>query len=155
MTQEKKLLVSAIKNGTVIDHIDAGHALKIIRILNLADHQKVVTVGLNLPSRAMKFKDIIKVEGRELTPEEANRVAILAPTASLNIIRNYEVVKKFNLKLPEKIDHLLVCPNLKCITNHEPMDSSFKIFPVGHEVKVKCVYCEKTFNQSEIQEYKI
>lgn len=86
----------------MIDHIDAGHALKIIRILNLADHQKVVTVGLNLPSRAMKFKDIIKVEGRELTPEEANRVAILAPTANLNIIRNYEVVKKFNLKLPEK-----------------------------------------------------
>ncbi|MEK7212918.1 MAG: aspartate carbamoyltransferase regulatory subunit [Patescibacteria group bacterium] len=155
MTQEKKLLVSAIKNGTVIDHIDAGHALKIIRILNLADHQKVVTVGLNLPSRAMKFKDIIKVEGRELTPEEANRVAILAPTANLNIIRNYEVVKKFNLKLPEKIDHLLVCPNLKCITNHEPMDSSFAVLPAGHEVKVKCVYCEKTFHQNEIQEYKI
>ena len=155
MSTAKQLLVSAIKNGTVIDHITAGNALKIIRVLNLAAHQKIVTVGLNLPSRAMKQKDIIKVEGRELTPEEANRVAILAPLASINIIRNYEIVKKFRASLPQTIEHLIVCPNPKCITNHEPMDTSFYVRPNGSEPKLKCAYCEKTFHQSEIKEYKI
>lgn len=155
MEKEKKLLVSAIQNGTVIDHIATGNALKIIRILNLPAYQKIVTVGLNLPSRTMKYKDLIKVEGRELTPEEANRVAILAPQASINIINDYNIVKKFSLKIPKFIEQLLICPNPKCITNHEIMSTYFYVMPDGSAVKLKCRYCEKTFNQNDITEYKI
>ncbi|MFA7653925.1 MAG: aspartate carbamoyltransferase regulatory subunit [Candidatus Magasanikbacteria bacterium] len=150
----KQLLVAAIKNGTVIDHITAGHALKIIRLLNLASHNKVVTVGLNLPSQAMKLKDLIKVEDREITTEESNRVAILAPKASINIIKNYEVVKKIFVKLPDTIEYVVVCPNLKCITNNENMNSKFNVIKEKDGIKLKCHYCEKIFKQEEIKEYK-
>ncbi len=152
MTQDKKLLVSAIKNGTVIDHIEAGNALKIIRLLNLPAHKKIVTVGLNLPSRVMKHKDIIKVEEREITEEEMNQIAILAPKASINIICDFEIIKKFNAKLPKQIEHILVCPNPDCITNQERMDSLFHVIKNG-TIKLKCHYCEKIFSQEEIKNY--
>ncbi|HBU06990.1 MAG TPA: aspartate carbamoyltransferase regulatory subunit [Candidatus Magasanikbacteria bacterium] len=150
----KQLLVTAIKDGTVIDHITAGHALKIIRLLNLADHNKLVTVGLNLPSKAMKFKDLIKVEDLELTPEQINRIAILAPDGTINIIKNYEVVKKFHVTLPDIIEYVVVCPNPKCITNNETMSSKFLTIKSKEEIKLRCHYCEKTFHQTEIKEYK-
>lgn len=150
----KQLLVSAIKNGTVIDHITVGHALKIIRLLNLADHNKVVTVGLNLPSKTMKIKDLIKVESRELTPEEISRVAILAPRASINIIENYRVAKKFHVNIPETIEYVVICPNPKCITNNENMNSKFHVLHENSKIKLKCHYCEKVFIQDEIREYK-
>lgn len=155
MTIDKKLLVSAIKNGTVIDHINAGQALKIIRFLNLAAQNKLVTVGLNLPSKLMKTKDLIKVENWEIKPEEANQVALIAPRATINIIRNYQVMKKFTLKLPENIEHLLICPNPKCVTNHEPMDSFFHVHLRRGQTEVKCKYCEKQFGLDEIKDYKI
>lgn len=152
--KEKKLLVNAIKNGTVIDHITAGSALKIIRILNLAEHDSLVTLGLNLPSASMKHKDLIKAAERELTPEEVNRVAILAPQATINIVKNYEIVKKFKIKLPEKIESVVICPNPKCITNHEPMASEFFVLPNGKHIKMRCKYCEKVFVNEDIREYR-
>ncbi|MFH1946569.1 MAG: aspartate carbamoyltransferase regulatory subunit [Candidatus Magasanikbacteria bacterium] len=151
---KKQLLVAAIKDGTVIDHIKAGHALKIIRLLNLADHNKLVTVGLNLPSKATKIKDLIKVEGRELTPEEINRIAIFAPQGTINIIKNYEVVKKFHAQIPDVVEYVIVCPNPKCITNHENMDSKFHALEEEKKITLKCHYCEKKFNEEEIKEYK-
>ena len=106
-TPSKTLSVSAIKDGTVIDHVASGRALQIIRVLNLSANNQTVTVGLNLPSRAMGHKDLIKVEGLELSADEANRVAILAPEATMNIIKNYEVVKKFPVTIPEIIERLI------------------------------------------------
>jgi len=147
--------VFTIKDGTVIDHIKVGQALKIIRILNLAADYKIVTIGLNFPSKALKFKDIVKVENRELSEEEANRVAILAPQATINIIKNFEVAKKFKVQLPKSVEKLIVCPNPKCITNNEPMKSIFYTEPNGNDVKIKCKYCEKSFTQDEITDYKI
>lgn len=156
MTEKKTLLVSAIKNGTVIDHISPGGAIKILRLLDLASHKKLVTMGLNLKSQANKFKDLIKVEDRELTEEEANRVAIFSPEATINIIKNYQVVKKFTVVIPKSVDSLIVCPNPKCITNHEPMATSFYVLHNGgKEVRLKCHYCEKIFNRDDIKEYKI
>ena len=154
MTKDKKLLVAAIKNGTVIDHINAGHALKIIRLLNLADHKNLVTVGLNLPSKATRIKDLIKVEGRELTPEEINRIAIFAPHGTMNIIKNYEVVKKFHAEIPDIVEYVIVCPNLKCITNHENMNSKFHVLENKGEITLKCHYCEKSYLENEIKDYK-
>ncbi|MBU2542439.1 aspartate carbamoyltransferase regulatory subunit [Patescibacteria group bacterium] len=154
MTKDKKLLVAAIKDGTVIDHIKAGHALKIIRLLDLANHKSLVTVGLNLPSRATKIKDLIKVEGRELTQEETNRIAIFAPQGTINIIKNYEVVKKFHAQIPDVVEYVIVCPNPKCITNHENMDSRFHVVEEKNKIILKCHYCEKSFSEREIKEYK-
>ncbi|MBU0596691.1 aspartate carbamoyltransferase regulatory subunit [Patescibacteria group bacterium] len=150
---DKTLLVSAIKKGTVIDHIVKGQAIKIIKLLNLASHDKRVTLGLNLPSKTQHHKDLIKVEGRELTPAEANSVAILTPQATINIIDDYRVVKKFTCKLPEKIKHIIVCPNPQCITNHEEMDTNFQVNQEKKQVKLQCHYCEKKFNQDEITSY--
>jgi aspartate carbamoyltransferase regulatory subunit len=147
--------VFAIADGTVIDHIPAGLALKIINLLNLAKYKKVVTVGLNFSSKKIGTKDIVKVENRELVEEEANLLAIFAPQASVNIIKNYEVVKKFKLSLPSKVKNLLVCPNPKCITNHESMSSCFSVQQEDSQVKLKCDYCERTFLQEDIKEYNI
>lgn len=147
--------VFAIKNGTVIDHIKAKQALKIIQILKLYANDKIVSVGLNFPSKTQKFKDIIKVEERELTPEEANRVAILAPQATINIIRNFEVTKKFKVQIPEQVEKIIICPNPKCITNNEPMNTIFTAEVHKDEVKLRCKYCEKTFDQSEILGYNV
>lgn len=147
-------MVAAIKNGTVIDHITAGHALKIVRFLSLPLHKKVVTVGLNLPSRAMGHKDIIKVEGRELTPEEMSEVAIVAPGATVNIIRNYRIVKKFSVTLPPTIERFVVCPNKSCITNHEPMDTRFAL-ERRKTITLCCTYCEHLFSLDEITSYNV
>lgn len=154
MSPTHELLVAAIKDGTVIDHITAGYALRIIMLLRLAAHQKVVTVGLNLPSRAMGRKDLIKIEGRELSPEEANGLAILSPHATINIIRDYKTTKKFAVELPKKIVKIITCPNLKCITNHERMNTLFDVV-AGKENKLHCHYCEKIFGGNEITGYKI
>lgn len=151
---QTELLVAAIKDGSVVDHITAGHGFKIVQILRLSAHKKIVTVGLNLPSRAMKHKDLIKVEGRELTPSEGSEVALFAPQATINIIRDYKIVKKFSVVLPKTIEHLIVCPNPKCITNNEKMKSIFHIEQNGG-VLLTCNYCEKTFNEEDIQKYNI
>jgi len=154
MTPPKELLVSAIKDGTVIDHIAAGQALAIIRILGLSDYQKVVTVGLCLPSHAMGKKDLLKIEGRELNAAEANEVALFAPQATVNIIRNYKITKKFAVKLPELVESFIVCPNRACITNHESITTVFYIIP-GKSARVRCQYCEKIFALEEIKEYNL
>lgn len=147
--------VFAIKQGTVIDHIEAGQTLNIIRLLNLASDKRIVSVGLNFPSQTQKLKDIVKVEDRELTPEEINRVAILAPKATINIIRNYQVYKKIKVTIPAIINHVIVCPNVKCVTNNDNTDTKFKVISnQNKQLKLKCYYCEKVYSQAEIREYK-
>ena len=152
MTTTKTLAVSAIKNGTVIDHIVPGQALAIVRLLNLAKHHKQVTLGLNLPSSTRQYKDIIKVEDRELTPEEANQVAIFSPKATINIIKDYEVVNKFFVEIPETISTVIRCPNPRCITNHEKMRSFFFVKQRMQSIDLQCKYCRKIFSQEEIEE---
>ncbi|MFH1287007.1 MAG: aspartate carbamoyltransferase regulatory subunit [Candidatus Magasanikbacteria bacterium] len=147
--------VFTIEDGTVIDHIDAGQAIKIIRILNLAEDKTIVTVGLNLESKEQGHKDLIKVEHRELTKDEANKVAIFAPNATINIIRNFKVAEKFKISIPETIERLIVCPNPTCITNNERMNSRFHIsHENGSGLTLQCAYCEKIFSQKNIYEYK-
>lgn len=146
--------VFAIKEGTVIDHITAGHALKIIRLLNLADENRIVTVGLNFPSKKFGLKDLIKVENRELTPEEINRVAIFAPDATINIIKNHMVTKKFKAEIPAVIEYVVTCPNPQCITNHEDICTKFHVAYKNNSIYLKCHYCEKVFTEKEISQYK-
>ncbi len=149
----KTLLVAAIKNGSVIDHILASQALIIMQILNLSMDKKIVTVGINLLSKNMKFKDIIKIEDKEISPEEVDRFSFLAPQATINIIRNYKIVKKYKVNMPKSINKIIVCPNIKCISNNEDMESSFYIKQSNEVIKLQCKYCEKIFNQEAIKNY--
>ena len=108
---EKILSVSAIKEGTVIDHIAMGNALKILRLLKLSEQGICVTVGLNLKSRSMGVKDLIKLESFFLSSAQAAQIAIFAEQATINVIENYKVAKKFQVEMPEVIRSVLVCPN--------------------------------------------
>lgn len=148
----KTLSVSAIKNGTVIDHIPAGQAFRIMRLLQVLDHKKhKVTVGLNLPSREIGLKDLIKIENRVLAPDEANEIVIFAPLVTINIIKDFEVVQKLKTHLPKEITQVFLCPNPVCITHHEPIDSVFRIDSQGKQIKLICYYCEKIFDRDQVK----
>ncbi len=137
---DHELRVSKIRNGTVIDHIRAGQALNVLAILGIdgADGEEV-SVGMNVPSDRVGRKDIVKVEGMELSQNEVDVLSLIAPDASINIIREYEVAEKHRLERPEYVTGILSCPNSNCIsTEDEPVESKFEVLPDG----VRCGYCE-------------
>ncbi|RKF13205.1 aspartate carbamoyltransferase regulatory subunit [Alginatibacterium sediminis] len=143
---KRKLKVEAIENGTVIDHIPAGKGIRILKFFQLADDDQRLTVGINLPTHDGGKKDLIKVENIAFTSEQANQLALFAPKATINVIDQYEVVNKFNVALPESIKGVLDCPNSNCITHSESVASKFALRQNINEVKLKCHYCEKSFD---------
>ncbi|PSP54473.1 aspartate carbamoyltransferase regulatory subunit [Halobacteriales archaeon QS_1_67_19] len=137
---DHELRVSKIRDGTVIDHVRAGQALNVLAILGIdgADGE-TVSVGMNVPSDRMRQKDIVKVEGRELSQNEVDVLSLVAPEATINIIREYEVAEKQQLERPERVVGILSCPNHNCITNEdEPVETKFAVLDEG----VRCEYCE-------------
>lgn len=149
MSQVKQIKVNAIKNGTVIDHITAGKVRKVLDILEL-DGTEIVMVGMNLSSKKLNRKDIVKIENKELSHNEVNSIALVAPNATLIIIKDFEVEKKVSLEIPENIENLIVCPNPKCITNSEDIKSKFRLTK-DETVKVRCFYCEKKYLIDEVK----
>ncbi len=148
----KTLSVSAIKNGTVIDHIRAGQALRIMRLLQVLDSNKnKVTLGLNLASQTLGLKDLIKIENRMLTNDEANDIVVFAPEATINIIENFEVKQKVTTHLPASIANVFLCPNRACITKTEKANTIFHITEQGKMVKLTCHYCEKEFDRDDVK----
>lgn len=147
----KTLSVAAIQNGTVIDHITSGQTLRIIHMLRLLHKKHKVTVGFNLPSKRMPLKDLIKIEDHALTNKEANEITVFAPEATINIIKNFEVVKKIITSLPSSISGIFICPNVVCITHQESVDSFFMIEEEGQQVKLVCKYCEKAFDRNQVK----
>ncbi|MBU0670762.1 MAG: aspartate carbamoyltransferase regulatory subunit [Patescibacteria group bacterium] len=145
--------VYAIKDGTVIDHIPQGRGLQLLKLLKLVESGKFVTLGSNFKSKKRGYKDIIKIEGKEITPEEVNQVALLAPDATINIIRDHEIAKKFTVELPEEFADMALCPNPKCITNMDPQNAKFVPESEKKDMRLKCVYCEKLFKPEELNEY--
>ena len=113
------LSVSAIKNGTVIDHIPAGQALRIMRLLKLADAHQQITLGLNLVSKTLQQKDLIKIENKQFTEDEVDRISLLAPQATINIIEQFKVIEKIKNHLPNRITKILRCLNQNCVTHSE------------------------------------
>lgn len=150
--KEKTLSVSAIKEGTVIDHITAGNGLKIIRLLQLMNQDKRVTVGLNLKSSSMGLKDLIKIENMFLSPSDTDQIAVFASLATVNVIKDYNVVEKFSVTMPEQIKEVLACPNPQCITQVEPVQTLFFIEENNHNIFLQCHFCEKLFSQKEMKE---
>lgn len=148
-----ELKVKPIENGTVIDHITANKALHILKILGLPDEDVInVTVAMNVSSRETGRKDIVKIENREIDHEELNQIALIAPKATINIIRNYEVIKKDKIILPQVIKSIIKCTNDKCITNYEnePINSKFNVIESQPPV-LRCHYCEKLIKNEDIE----
>lgn len=148
--EPKQLSVSAIQNGTVIDHIPAKHLFKVIQILGLdkSDHQ--ITFGTNLESKKLGKKAIIKISEKFFADDDINRIALVAPDAKLNIIKDYEVVEKKVVEVPDMIIGIARCMNPKCITNFEPVTTRFRVVSKKN-VTLKCHYCEKITNQENLQ----
>lgn len=150
----KTLSVAAIKEGTVIDHIPAGFAFIILELLKLTHGKQRISLGLNFTSSSMGHKDLIKIEDKALTEKEAHDIAVFAPKATINIIKNYKVASKITAKLPEAVSRILVCPNPRCITNSEAIDTLFLVEEHKQQVLLRCDFCEKIFERSEIKDYR-
>ena len=149
MASKKELIVTKIRNGTVIDHIPAGRALEVLKILKVNKQDRIALV-MNVESKKMGKKDIIKIENKEVDEKEANLITLIAPTATINIIRDYEVVEKKKLKIPEVVKGIIKCTNLACITNNDVEAVPVFIKISEKPLKMKCVYCDTVIDESEI-----
>jgi aspartate carbamoyltransferase regulatory subunit len=141
----RELKLTPIKNGTVIDHIGNGLALEVLRIVGVQtlDKDSTVSVALHVRSGKLGWKDIVKVENMELSARKVNAIALIAPTATISIIRDYRVQEKRPVDLPERIVGVLRCPNLNCITNQtEPLESEFEVVR-RRPVLLTCAFCER------------
>ena len=147
---KKELIVNAIKEGTVIDHIPAKDLFNVIRILELESSENQITFGTNLDSKRLGKKSIVKVENRFFKQEEINKIALVAPQANLNIIRKYKVDKKMKVEVPKEIFGIVKCFNPQCITNHEQITTKFTVVS-KNEVALKCQYCEKITDKKHFE----
>lgn len=152
MKKKLKLKVSAIKEGTVIDHIPAKNLFKVISILGLDKIENQITFGTNLDSKKLGAKAIIKVSDKFFADNEINKIALIAPHANLNIIRDYEVVEKRIVEIPDVIKKIVKCFNPKCITNNETITTCFKVVSKD-PLSLKCRYCEKITSEGQIKMY--
>ena len=139
---KKELLVTAIENGTGIDHRPADKTYDVANLLRLQELDTPVTIGYNLPSKKIGRKGIIKITDKFFTEEEISRLSVVAPKIVLNIIRNYEVVEKKTVETPDELRGIVKCNNPKCITNNEPMQTIFNVIDKEKGI-LKCHYCDK------------
>ncbi|MFO8055009.1 MAG: aspartate carbamoyltransferase regulatory subunit [Bacteroidales bacterium] len=151
--ERKELKVSAIKNGTVIDHLASDTVFQVIRILNLDNSKNPLYSGINMESKKYGNKGIIKVENRYFKAEEVNKIALLAPKATLIEIKEFEVIRKSNLQIPDTIAKVVKCINPNCITNNQVVPTHFIVMNKENEeeLKLHCKYCEKTTAREHIE----
>lgn len=149
--ETKKLQVAALRNGTVIDHIPANKLFKVFSILNLEEYTETITVGNNLNSETIGKKGIIKISDRFFADDEINKIALIAPKAKINIIREFDVVEKRALYLPEEVHEIVQCLNPVCITNHQPVKTRFHVITEEGESRLKCRYCEREIKLENVK----
>ena len=147
--KDKQLIVSAIKNGTVIDHIPARHLFKVIAILQLDEIDTQITFGTNLESKRLGSKAIIKISDKFFPDNDINKIALVAPQAKLNIIKDYQVVEKRQVEVPAEVVGIARCVNPKCITNHEHVTTKFSVIQKD-DISLRCLYCEKITQQDQM-----
>lgn len=142
--KRKGLKIDPVGNGTVLDRIKAGQSLNVLHVIGI---KKGTTLGfvMNVDSKKMGKKDIIMIEGVELDPEQVNKIALISPDTTINIIRNSQVAEKVKVKLPEKIIGLIKCPNLKCVTNATEPEPKEPVIPkaIIEGSQIICFYCEE------------
>lgn len=142
--------IGTINDGVVIDHIVSGKANEIARILNLNSLGEFVVIANNLESKKTGKKDLIKIENKELSQEELNKIALISKDSTINIIRNSSVFKKYKVEVPDVVENILMCNNPNCISNNEKISSKFYCLDKS-KVTLKCHYCEKKQNEIKIK----
>ena len=146
----KELVVSALENGTVLDHIPAENVYKALDILNLKGIESQITIGINLTSKVHGKKGIIKIADKFFEDEELNKLALIAPKATVNVIKDFKVVEKKTLVMPKEVIGIAKCRNPKCVTNHQPITTKFTVNVKGNETSLLCHYCEKISDTKKV-----
>ena len=150
--EQSELMVRRIKEGTVIDHIDEGKGLQVLDALRIDGHDgSLITIALNVPSGKSKKKDIIKVENKFLKDDDTNKIAVIAPKATINIIKNYKLIEKRRVSLPNEIDRIFRCSNPDCITNSAEHIESVMDLIDKETMILKCRYCARILDVNEIK----
>lgn len=147
----KELVVSAIENGTVIDHIPSSGVFRAMKILALDKIDNQVLIGTNLESKKFVKKGIIKVREKFFKKSDINKIALIAPSATLIEIKNYKVTYKKQVKIPGNISGSVKCVNPNCITNHENISSKFNVLVNDKDIKLQCSYCEKITDRNNME----
>ncbi len=150
--EQSELMVRRIKEGTVIDHIDEGKGLQVLNALRIdGTDGSLITIALNVPSGKFKKKDIIKVENKFLKDDDTNKLAVIAPKATINMIKDYKLVEKRRVSLPNEIDRIFRCSNPDCITNStEHMESVMDVIDKEGRV-LKCRYCSRVLDVNKLK----
>ena len=148
--KKEELQVVALKNGTVIDHIPTDKLFTVVSLLGLKNSESNITIGNNLTSKKLGKKGLIKVADRFFSDEEISRLSVVAPNVKLSIIRDYEVVEKKEVIMPDVVKGIVKCSNPKCITNNEPMTTIFHVLCKENGI-LKCHYCEKEQNKEAVK----
>ena len=152
MEKRKELIVSAIENGTVIDHIPADKVFQVVKILGLDRVSNPVYLGINVESKKYGTKGFVKISDKYFDPEELNKIALVAPTASIIEIKDFEVIRKQTVQIPEKIEHIVRCFNPNCVTNKEhDIPTKFRVKYVDGKLRLVCHYCEKYTSEENIE----
>lgn len=146
---KQELQVAALENGTVIDHIPSDKLFTVVSLLGLEHMESNITIGFNLISKKLGKKGIIKIADKFFCDEEINRIAVVAPSVKLNIIRDYKVTEKKRVQMSDDLKGIVKCANPKCITNNEPMSTLFHVIDKESCV-IRCHYCEKEQRREEI-----
>jgi aspartate carbamoyltransferase regulatory subunit len=144
-----ELQVSAIENGTVIDHIPAKSVFQVVKILGLQNCKEQILFGTNLESKKYGHKGIIKVANLFFESDEINKIALVAPSATLIVIKDYKVVEKRKVEIPDQIFRFVRCFNPNCITNHEKITTKFNVIDKV-DLRLECIYCEKTTDKNNL-----
>ena len=146
----KELKVSAIENGTVIDHIPARSLFQVVRILNLENYESQILIGSNLDSHKYGQKGILKLSNKFFRNEEINKIALVAPTATMIVIRDFQIVEKRHVEIPDEVVRIVKCFNPNCITNHEKITTRFRVID-KEDLRLQCHYCEKITAKDNMQ----
>ncbi|MDR1161791.1 MAG: aspartate carbamoyltransferase regulatory subunit [Tannerellaceae bacterium] len=147
--KKRELQVAALENGTAIDHIPPAQLFKVAHLLELDRMNNTITIGNNFYSKKMGRKGMIKIADKFFEEDEINRIALIAPNVILNVIRDYEVISKYAVTLPDELTGIVKCNNPKCITNNEPMLTRFDVID-KEKGTIKCRYCERKINKEDI-----
>ncbi|MHA1575859.1 MAG: aspartate carbamoyltransferase regulatory subunit [Candidatus Thorarchaeota archaeon] len=149
---EKEIRIVKIQDGTVIDHITAGHALDVLQILGITGKEgSIVSLAMNISSSRIEMKDIVKLENRFLKESEVAKIALVAPDATINTVRSSKIEKKTRVKLPDVIKDVIICPNTRCVTNkeREPIIAKYDVM-TRTPIKLKCNYCWTFIEEEDI-----
>ena len=147
--KNKELKVKAIENGTVIDHIPSDKLFDVIRVLKLNTINTAITFSCNFDSLKLGKKAIIKIWDHYLKEKEVNKLALVAPNAKINIIKNYDVIEKLLINVPDSLENIAKCMNPNCITNYENIKTKFDVIN-SKPIVLRCHYCEKLTDQENL-----